>query len=312
MYKLSSGQALLLILLIMSVALTVVLSVASRSITEVKISSTEEDSLRAFNAAEAGVEEALLVRTVGTFTSGDALTPTPLPGGGSYVAVASENTPPGEFTYPNVIKSGEVATFWFVSHADDGQLTCNSEPCFGGNGAGNNVIDFCWGDAGAPDPKPAIEVLFFYDDDTVNRFAVSATNDYMNVKVKRFAWDPDPASQALNGFDSPNSQPSTNCPESFEYNSRINVPSVFNPACRDTRGCLLLAKVRAYNNTEDQAFGIALNPNGVLPAQGIEIASSGTSGESKRNLNVFQGYAVASSPFDSALFSTVDLDHVVY
>ena len=49
-----SGQALLVILLSMAVILTLVLSVASSSITDVTVTTFEEDALRAFSAAEAG------------------------------------------------------------------------------------------------------------------------------------------------------------------------------------------------------------------------------------------------------------------
>ena len=55
------GQALILVLLSLAVVLTVVLSVFSRSITDVSISSKENDAMRAFSAAEAGVEQVLVV-----------------------------------------------------------------------------------------------------------------------------------------------------------------------------------------------------------------------------------------------------------
>ena len=54
-----SGQAGLIILLLTVVVLTVGISVASRSTTDVKLSRQEEESNRAYNAAEAGVEQAL-------------------------------------------------------------------------------------------------------------------------------------------------------------------------------------------------------------------------------------------------------------
>ena len=53
------GQALLIVVLIMVVSLTVGLSVAVRSMTNIRISSEDENSQRAFSAAEAGVEQAL-------------------------------------------------------------------------------------------------------------------------------------------------------------------------------------------------------------------------------------------------------------
>lgn len=53
------GQIALIVLLIMVVVLTVGLSVASRSVTDVSLSTSKEAGIRAFNAAEAGIEEAL-------------------------------------------------------------------------------------------------------------------------------------------------------------------------------------------------------------------------------------------------------------
>lgn len=54
-----SGQAGLIVLLMTVVVLTLGISVASRSTTDVKLSRQEEESNRAYNAAEAGVEDAL-------------------------------------------------------------------------------------------------------------------------------------------------------------------------------------------------------------------------------------------------------------
>ena len=53
------GQMLLVVVLTMIVALTVGLSVASRTISNLKISKQSEESQRAFQAAEAGVEQIL-------------------------------------------------------------------------------------------------------------------------------------------------------------------------------------------------------------------------------------------------------------
>ena len=54
-----AGQALLIVLLVTAVALTVGLAAVSRSVTEVEISREEEEAVRAFSAAEAGIEEVL-------------------------------------------------------------------------------------------------------------------------------------------------------------------------------------------------------------------------------------------------------------
>lgn len=53
------GQVLLIVVLTMVVALTVGLSIASRTISNLKFSKQNEESQRAFSAAEAGIEQAL-------------------------------------------------------------------------------------------------------------------------------------------------------------------------------------------------------------------------------------------------------------
>ena len=63
MFKLpmrESGQALLIVVLSLAVVLTVVLSILARSVTDIKLSTGSEESLRAFSAAEAGIERALI------------------------------------------------------------------------------------------------------------------------------------------------------------------------------------------------------------------------------------------------------------
>lgn len=50
------GQMLLIVILVMVVSLTIGLSIASRTITNIKISKESEESQRAFQAAEAGLE----------------------------------------------------------------------------------------------------------------------------------------------------------------------------------------------------------------------------------------------------------------
>ena len=59
------GQIGLIVILIMAVGLTIGLAIASQSVTDISISETEEKSLRAFNAAEAGIEEVLQMGSLG-------------------------------------------------------------------------------------------------------------------------------------------------------------------------------------------------------------------------------------------------------
>lgn len=61
--RLESGQILLIVTLTMVVALTVGLSIVSRVITNLKTSKQNEESQRAFQAAQAGIEKALRSNT---------------------------------------------------------------------------------------------------------------------------------------------------------------------------------------------------------------------------------------------------------
>ena len=54
-----SGQVLLITLLVLSVAVTIALSLIGRGTMDANMSANLEESARAFNAAEAGIEDAL-------------------------------------------------------------------------------------------------------------------------------------------------------------------------------------------------------------------------------------------------------------
>lgn len=118
-----AGQAVLIVLLSMAVVLTIVLSILSRSITDVTLTGKEEEALRAFSAAEAGVEQALIAGVPeGSF-------------GGSQFSADVTSLAEGSkaFNYPIEIPAGDMATVWFVAHDDKGNLVCDAaHPCFTG------------------------------------------------------------------------------------------------------------------------------------------------------------------------------------
>ncbi len=145
----NSGQALLIILLIMAVALTIGLSVVSRSITDIRISQEQEESARAFSAAEAGLESLLATGgapgTIGDFT------------------IETETQELGNsniFVFPGEgVAAGNIQTVWFVGHDDAGNPDPNVAQC------APNEIYIYWGNENTlrdqPD-TPALEVTFFY------------------------------------------------------------------------------------------------------------------------------------------------------
>ena len=293
--KSDSGQALLIVLLGMTVILTVVLSVVSRTVTDITITSYEEDAQRAFDAAEAGIEDALLT---------GAAAGVPIPIGDATYNVNFANPLPenDEFLYPSDLYSGESATFWFVSHdVTTGDLTCSGQPCF----RGPKILNICWGKTGASE-TPAVEVTVFYDATLTAAF--SSPNDLTNLSLARFTYDP---LVRGNNFDPATSGSCTIGNQTFPYFSgEINLASDLPGSCALDLGCVLMTKVKFFYNTfEPQPLGIGIQtaPPGEIPAQGTQIDSIGAAGDSTRRINVFQSYPELPFVFDSAIFGLGDL-----
>lgn len=138
------GQAVLIVLLSLSVVLVVVMFILSRSITDISLSSKEEDSMRAFSAAEAGIERVLVTgSSTGSMSIGDATFD---------ASVSDFASATSAVVYPISLKSGEIATFWFTRPGDP--------TVFSGN-----QMKLCWADdntsSGASD-TPAIEITVYY------------------------------------------------------------------------------------------------------------------------------------------------------
>ena len=171
--KHSSGQALLIVVLVMAVALTIGLAVVSRSITDIKISRQEEESARVFSVAEAGIEEAL---KLGSGTSGTI----------SEISYTVSETGQGggrEFVFPTGSQAGDTQTVWLVEH-DNGNLTETGRYT-------GNTIDLYWGNENQ-DPNqsttPALEVSVIYKEGT-------------SYKLTRGAFDPNSSRRNDNSFD---------------------------------------------------------------------------------------------------------------
>lgn len=283
-----SGQALLLVLLSMAVALTLVLSVFSRTISDVKISSQDESSLRAFSAAEAGVEQALVVgSSTGTVPIGDA----------SFSANVSDFAEGQEtFVFPYPFVSGEPAVVWFVSHDLSGNLTCSGKPCFRGS-----KIKICWGDNTVA-PIPALEASIIYLD---------TAGTYSTARIARAVFDANAAGRIPpNNFVNPGGscEIGTN---SFRYSTTLNfsssLPPFFTPSVPyDTTNKLQFMILKLlYNNTSHHIGVDVTGSNSTLPAQGQLIESSGTSGDTNRRIEVFQGYGELPIAFYSAIYAKV-------
>lgn len=138
-----SGQTLLIIVLVMVVTLTVGLSVASRSITNLRTATEEENSQRAFTAAEAGVEQVLK-------TGNPISTEVQLSNNASIRRVTTTNISGTQFV-PN---NGNDIT------KDDGiDIWLSNNPDYSSQWSGNLTIN--WGNRATSDPcgHAALEII---------------------------------------------------------------------------------------------------------------------------------------------------------
>jgi Tfp pilus assembly protein PilX len=298
-----AGQALLIILLAMVTITTVVLSIVSRSVSEIEITNKEEDSLRAFTAAEAGIEEALVTASLGTQLTESITVPTT----GSNTAEISNYTvnvtgypqTATQFAYPFELSSGDSGAVWLVSRDGVVSQPCTSStPCF--NPASQNLT-VCWGNTTPTQitsQSPAIELTFIY----------KVSNVYYTTRA---VFDPFATRRnSENKFQVPTSTNGSGCNnvagESYKFRkdfttaelttgvaSSLGLPSI--------AGATELLKVRLLYNTTPQAFGIISNSN--LPPQGRQVSSVGESGNSTRKIEAFLLNPSTPSVFDSALYS---------
>jgi len=327
---LEQGQALVLVLLALAVALTVTLFVLSRSITDVAVSGSQEAAVRAFSAAEAGVERAIVTGSGGTNVT---------VGNGKYTTtVASYGTATDEanglvFNTPYKFESGESATIWFVAHDVNGNITCSdvARPCFAGLGftgvdpsilSNNDFIWVAWGDPGTLGNNataPAVELTLFY---------TTTPLDYSTLKIGRVTLDPWYATPCPGG--------GRNCSNSFAqavvyspYTTQAGTRYAFGKILRpsdfgittlgiiDQPGNLQFMRVRMLYNVPPVgvSHGVAVNVNhpknngSKLPSQGQFITSVGNSndtastGDSNRKLSVFQSWPAIPSIFENTIYS---------
>lgn len=278
--KNEKGQAVLIVLLSLSVVLIVILYILSRTITDVSLSSKEEDSLRAFSAAEAGIEKAL----VGLYAVGSSSGPVAI-GDGTFTAnVSAFSKGSSQSVYPIPLKSGESATFWFTEHdATTGDLACNaSNLCFNGTQA-----KFCWGDSGTLNnaQSPALEISIYY----------KVGSEY---RISRTMVDP------VAGRTQNNSAVAAGCNnlngENFQYGYTYNLTGLTNLQ-------FATAKI-LYNTTQAHKIAIDVSSSGsTLPSQGAKVNSNGTFADSNRSIEVYQLHPEVPPIFTNAIYTAANV-----
>src|SRR3989304_8125918 len=244
----NSGQAILTVLLIMVVGLTVSLAVVARSVTSVKISTQEEESQRAFSAAEAGLEETLLSGAAASGTLGNA----------SYTVIIPAGSTSGKFIFPEIIKQDDTQALWLVGHDGSDNIIAP--------GPGDQrypigqPVDICWESPGAGD-EPAMEIIILHQ-------RTIGANEY---KVARGAYDPD---GRRNNFSGVTSSGGSECGD-FNYRQRIVFSDFFNT---NNQRVVAVRLRPIYNGARVAACQSGCPAAGNIPPQGEENESTGAGG----------------------------------
>lgn len=288
-----AGQAVLIVLLSLSVVLVVVMYILSRSITDISLSTKDENAMRAFSAAEAGIEKALVTGSTGPLEIGDA---------SFNASVTDFAAGQASVVYPVSLKSGELATFWFVEHDSDGNLVCDAtHPCFSGN-----RFVLCWGDPDTSDSlatTPAIELTVYY---------TTTPLDMTTLQVARGTYDVNAARRDTvaipNHFDAATNVACTIAGQDFQFrkglyfhttNPNLGVPN------SETQGIVLYATVKMlYNTSVGHKIGLSIiSSTSPLPSQGSLIDSLGSYGGANRRISVYQLHPVVPPIFTNVLYS---------
>jgi len=272
----TSGQTLLIILLIAAVILTVGLAIASYSITDIKISQQEEASARAFSAAEAGIEESLKVGSATDVTVG------------SITAKVSEVIQGGgqDFNFGELkFASGELANVWLIGHTAEGDLDPAQK--FGGS-----QIKICWSESSMVSDAnpPAMEVSLIYKDVT---------------GLYKFIRDGfDPKNGRTIGFGNVDSSSGTNCGNlAFAKDINLTSGAFLLPAGATP----YLLRLKLLYNSESQPMAVLADND--LPNQGkcFDSAATITDSNITRKVRQCQFFEAPPAIFDYVLFSTGDL-----
>jgi len=254
------GQILLIVVITMIVALTIGLSVASRTVTELKLSKQNEESQRAFSAAEAGIDRVL--QQGGEITLSEALgnnanfSVTAQAFDGSQIFLNNGEEVDQDIgadvwlsdypNYANQIPSASLTIYW----GEEDQINCSST-----------------------DPvRPALEISLLQGADVANPSFIKYLYDTCSGRTSGSLDASLYGSYSLSGI-----------PGQIFLN-RVSVPISI------TSG-IIMKVIPLYNSTKIAIVAADSGGNPVaLPSQGSIIESTGSSGDTVRKIIYFQSY----------------------
>lgn len=291
--KRQKGQVILLLILVMTVALAIGLSIVQKSLVDVSTSSKVEQSSRAYSAAEAGIEKALqgdssplvnFTESAGITEIKDTKASPCVPADAGCDQTAGEIQLALE--YPPLARE-DVVQAWLADY----KSLSNPPPAF----------------YDPPSPPEARTLDVFWGDPAKDRAALELTLVYYDgTKYASRKWFLDNAIETRsNGFDK------VNCIETQLRENKYTCKKTLGNGAGVNNGPLpsglMLIRARLLYNNAAQPFAVgAAGRCGracSIPPQSRTIISTGVSGETQRKVKLYQYFNVVPPYFDYAIFS---------
>lgn len=285
------GQVILILILVMTVALAIGLSVIQRSLSDISTSSKVEQSSRAFSAAEAGIEKALsgdsnlnVNFSTDNNSSAVVITNETIPAIPSALSPKRQDPiecPPGD----SKLAKEEIAQIWLAD-----PTSINNPPAEYYKPP-TGELDVYWGNSAVD--RAALEVTIVYYE----------AGEY---KSRKWYLDHQAAIRATsNEFET---VPCTG-----------NIPGLPGYQCQKRLSSLptglMLLRARLLYNQGSQPFAVQAVGNcseadrsGCIPTQAKILVSTGTSGQTQRKIQVCQLEKVVPPYFDYAIFSAGEIN----
>ncbi len=249
------GQVLLLVVLVVTVALTVGLSAVTQSITNLRITEEEESSQRAFTAAEAGIEQAL--------KTGEGISASLSVGDNAkikQVTISDVSDDEIIMNSGNPIQKNDSVDLWLSEYSNYSNY---SNPFTGS-------LSVYWGGPGEAVCTPennsqaALEIVLL-------------TGPANNPAATHFVYDPCPPRQSTNFFAQPSATGGNLSLAGKNFAYRADIPGITNG--------LIARIIPLYAATP-----LGVQASTILPSQGKYIESVGESGQTQHKISVFRGY----------------------
>jgi len=281
----NSGQAVLVVVLVMVVALTIGLAISGRSVTDIKMSAQMEESQRAFSAAEAGIETALLSGAGGSGMAGNA----------SYNVKVSD-TDKTEFVFPDKIPADEPYQIWLVKWDDLNTKVYDKDG-----------IKIVWGNQNSnwanDNNTPAIVITIVYKDGNEYKFGKYAL-DPRTDRNNHFCLSNGNNCSGVSNWNTNGETINGKTPKTLQFSADIDLSNF-----RGLGKTLQLLRMKLLYNNNGQLLGVKALDSGELPSQGKVIESTGTAGETTREVNVLELGPSLPTAFDFSIFSEEDIIH---